>query len=112
MRVFRIVMALLVLATGAPLIARLGAGLIARSTGCTLDMAAAKPCIVGGVDVSSALGVHVSVSGFLFATLPLLLAARPRLGPDRARPPLRQPPPVSPRVSVMLRLSVELSNSR
>ena len=74
MRSFRIVMAFLVLVAGAPLLARIGAGTIAHVYGCALELAAAKPCVVGGLDLSDFLAALSTVSGFLFATLPLLMA--------------------------------------
>jgi hypothetical protein len=74
MRPFRILMTVLVLAAAAPLIARIAAGTIAHVYGCTSGMAAAKPCVGSGVDLSGALSALETASGFLFATLPLLIA--------------------------------------
>jgi hypothetical protein len=74
MRQFRILMTVLVLAAAAPLIARIAAGTITLVYGCTPGMAAAKPCVAGGVDLSGVLSALETASGFLFATLPFLVA--------------------------------------
>jgi hypothetical protein len=71
---FRILMTVLVLATASPLLARYAAATIAHVYGCTPGMAATKPCVVGGVDLSDFLEALDKVSAFLFATLPLLMA--------------------------------------
>jgi len=74
MGLFRLVMAVLVLGTGAPLLARLCAGAISRVSGCTLDMTSVEGCVVGGTELSGVLLALGTVSGLLFATLPFLVA--------------------------------------
>jgi hypothetical protein len=73
MRVFRILMVILVLATLMPFLSMLAADAIARFYGCELDLASVKPCLVGGRDIGEGLFTLGMMGWFLFATMPAFL---------------------------------------
>jgi hypothetical protein len=70
MRVFRALMAILLLVCLLPLISMAVAESIAQLNGCTLDLAAVHPCIVGGKDIGQTLLTLGMMGWFLFATMP------------------------------------------
>lgn len=70
MRLFRALMAILLLLCLLPLISMAVAETIAQIYGCTLDLAAVHPCIVGGKDIGQTLLTLGMMGWFLFATMP------------------------------------------
>lgn len=73
MRTFRIVMAIIILVALLPLLSMIAAEGVARLYGCTLDLAAPQPCMIGGEDMGHGLFVLGMMGWFLFATMPVLL---------------------------------------
>jgi hypothetical protein len=73
MRLFRFAMVILVLVALSPLFSMIAAGLVASIYGCPLDLAASKPCVVGGEDIGHGLFTLGMMGWFLFATLPAFL---------------------------------------
>jgi hypothetical protein len=67
-------MVILILIALLPLISMVGADMIARIYGCTLDLASVKPCVVGGQDIGQGLFTLGMMGWFLFATLPAAAA--------------------------------------
>lgn len=74
MRLFRSLMVITILLAALPLLSMVAAETIARLYGCTLDLAAPKPCMAGGEDIGQGLFTLGMMGWFLFATLPVLLA--------------------------------------
>ncbi len=74
MRVFRALMAILLLACLLPLISMALAETIAQIYGCQLDLASVHPCIVGGKDIGETLLTLGMMGWFLFATMPGVVA--------------------------------------
>lgn len=74
MRVFRAVMAVLLLVCLAPLLSMATAEFIAQVNGCKLDLASVHPCVVGGRDIGHALLTLGMMGYFLFATMPAVFA--------------------------------------
>jgi hypothetical protein len=68
-------MLLVVVACLAPALAMGVAQAIASFNGCELDLASAKPCIVGGTDIGETLLTLGMLGYFLFATMPVLVGA-------------------------------------
>jgi hypothetical protein len=67
-------MVILILIALLPLISMVGADMIARIYGCTLDLASVKPCVVGGQDIGQGLFTLGMMGWFLFATLPVIFS--------------------------------------
>jgi hypothetical protein len=74
MRLFRILMAVMVLACALPLLSRIAAGTVARLYGCTLDPESPRPCLAAGEDIGQSLFALGKLGSLLFATLPVLLS--------------------------------------
>lgn len=74
MRVFRALMAILLLLCLLPLISMAVAEAVAQIYGCKLDLAAVHPCLVGGKDIGETLLTLGMMGWFLFATMPGVLA--------------------------------------
>ncbi len=74
MRVFRILAAIVILLSLAPLGSMLAAEAIASIYGCTLDLASQHPCMVGGSDIGGTLLTLGMMGWFLMTTLPVFLA--------------------------------------
>jgi hypothetical protein len=73
MRLFRILMGVLILLAALPALSMVAAETIARIYGCALDLAAPKPCMVGGEDIGQGLFTLGMMGWFLFATMPVLV---------------------------------------
>jgi hypothetical protein len=73
MRVFRAVMAVLLLICLLPLMSMAVAEFIAQVYGCKLDLAAVHPCMVGGRDVGHDLLTLGMMGYFLFVTMPAVV---------------------------------------
>ena len=75
MRLFRIVMALVLVACALPFLSVLLAGAVASLGGCDVDEGSVHPCRIAGHDVGEAL-YAMFVSGWLgLLTLPVLIGA-------------------------------------
>lgn len=71
MRLFRIVLALAILACLAPLISTALAGWVASSHGCTLHEGFANPCVINGIDYGETLYTMGVMGWLMLATLPI-----------------------------------------
>lgn len=71
MRLFRILIALAILACLSPLISTALAGWIASSHGCTLHEGCANPCIINGTDYGETLYTMGAMGWLMLPTLPI-----------------------------------------
>jgi hypothetical protein len=73
MRVFRVLMAILLMIALLPVFSMAAAEVMAQFYGCKLDLAGAHPCIVGDRDIGHALLTLGMMGYFLFATMPFIV---------------------------------------
>jgi hypothetical protein len=70
MRLFRILMAVMLMIALLPVFSMAAAEIMAQFYGCKLDLVAAHPCIAGGRDIGHGLLTLGMMGYFLFATMP------------------------------------------